>query len=103
MYVTHVTFNLSGIDEKAYREAVKSLALGYAQVPGLVSKVWIKQSKIGTYGGVYFWASEEDYENYLQSELYKMISTHPNLANFNTNCYENMPEGTSVTAGICRF
>lgn len=103
MYITHVTFNLSGIDENAYSEAVKSLAPGYAKVPGLVSKAWIKQSDIGAYGGMYFWASKGDYENYLKSDLYKAVSTHPNLVNFNTVCYENMPEGTSVTAGVCRF
>jgi heme-degrading monooxygenase HmoA len=103
MYVTHVTFNLSGIDENAYSEAVKSLAPGYAQVPGLVSKIWIKQSKIGTYGGMYFWASKDDYENYLKSELYKAVSAHSNLVNFNTTCYEVMQEGTSITAGVCRF
>lgn len=103
MYVTHVTFNLSEIDENAYSEAVKSLAPGYAQVPGLVSKIWIKQSKIGTYGGMYFWASKDDYENYLKSELYKAVSAHSNLVNFNTTCYEDMQEGTSITAGVCRF
>lgn len=103
MYITHVTFNLSGIDENAYSEAVKSLAPGYAQVPGLVSKVWIKQSNSGTYGGVYYWHSEGDYKNYLKSDLYKVVSTHPNLVNFTTTCYEDMPEGTSVTAGVCRF
>lgn len=103
MYVTYVTFNLSGIDESAYSEAVKTLAPGYAQVPGLLSKVWIKQSKIGAYGGIYFWASKSHYENYQESELYKAVSTHPNLINFNTICYEDMPEGTTVTRGVCHF
>lgn len=103
MYVTHVTFNLSGIDENAYVEAVKSLAPGYAQVPGLKSKVWIKQSKIGTYGGIYHWAAKADYDNYLKSDLYKAVSTHPNLVNFSTACYEDVPEGTLVTRGACNF
>ncbi|MCG3675268.1 YdhR family protein [Aliarcobacter butzleri] len=103
MYITYVTFNLSGIDENAYSEAVKSLASSYAQVPGLISKIWIKQSNSGTYGGMYFWSSKKDYENYLKSELYKTVSNHPNLVNFNTVCYEDMPEGTSITAGVCHF
>lgn len=103
MYITHVTFNLSGIDENAYSEAVKSLAPGYAQVPGLISKAWIKQSDIGAYGGIYFWASKGDFEKYLKSDLYKAFSAHPNLVNVKTACYEDMPEGTLVTAGVCRF
>jgi hypothetical protein len=103
MYITHVTFKLSGIDEKAYSGAIDNLAPQYAKVPGLISKAWIKQPESGTYGGIYFWASREDYENYSKSELCSAVTNHPNLAEFHTAAYENMPEGTSVTAGVCRF
>lgn len=103
MYTTHVTFNLSGIDESAYLEAVKSLAPNYAKVPGLKSKVWIKQNHLGIYGGIYHWASKADYENYMGSDLYKAVSTHPNLVNFKTACYDDVPEGTLVTRGACHF
>ncbi|HMM50158.1 MAG TPA: YdhR family protein [Burkholderiaceae bacterium] len=103
MFVTHVTFNLSGIDEKAYQGAVKDLAPSYANVPGLVSKVWIKQSDKGVYGGIYYWDSEASYDKYMSSDLYKAVSTHPNLINFNTACYNDVVEGTSVTKGVCKL
>jgi hypothetical protein len=103
MYVTHVTFKLSGIDEEAYSGAIESLAPQYAKVPGLVSKTWVKQPDTSTYGGIYFWASKEDYATYSKSQLCDAVRSHPNLVSFQTTCYEDMPEGTAVTAGVCKF
>ena len=103
MYITYVTFNLSGIDEKAYTESIKCLVPEYARVPGLISKVWMKKPEAGVYGGIYCWASKQDFETYSKSELCASVENQPNLANFKTTAYENLPEGTSVTAGVCKF
>jgi len=103
MYATHVTFNLDGLSEQDYIEMTKSLAPSYAAVPGLKVKIWIKQSDNGVYGGIYLWESKAAYQNYMESELYKSVSSHPNLVNLNTECYDDIPEGTSATKGPCDF
>ncbi|HSI91630.1 MAG TPA: YdhR family protein [Adhaeribacter sp.] len=46
----------------------------FMEVPGLVQKYYLKAAETGEYGGLYLWASEQDFKNYRQSELAKTIA-----------------------------
>src|SRR5439155_14657503 len=50
MHVTIVNFRLNGVDEQQYASLCDQIAPAFAAVPGLISKVWIKNDT-GTYGG----------------------------------------------------
>ena len=42
MHVLLVNFNLQGVDERQYAAMCDQIAPAFAAVPGLVSKVWLK-------------------------------------------------------------
>src|SRR5437868_11831143 len=74
MHIQIITFHLRGVSEPDYRALCDEVAPAFAEVPGLVSKVWLANSTTNTYGGVYTWASREAMETFAKSELFKARS-----------------------------
>ena len=61
------------------------VAPAFAEVPGLVSKVWLANRVTNTYGGVYTWASREAMEEFGKSELSTAAATNPNFADITSS------------------
>ena len=99
MHVTIVNFRLNGIDEQQYASLCDQIAPAFAAVPGLISKVWIK-NETGTYGGVYVWESRAAYQRYMESDLFKTVLSHPNLADISAKDFEILEGPTRVTHGL---
>jgi hypothetical protein len=57
------------------------------KINGLIGKTFIGNVDNGIFGGVYYFENKKDLDNYLNSELWKSIATHPNLINFKTDAY----------------
>tara|TARA_B100000497_G_C7656950_1_gene395482 strand:+ start:1303 stop:1581 length:279 start_codon:yes stop_codon:yes gene_type:complete len=57
------------------------------KVNGLIGKTFIGNVDDGIFGGVYYFKNQVDLNSYLNSELWKGITTHPNLVNFKTDTY----------------
>ena len=53
MHIQIINFNLKDLSEEDYQAAGEELAPAFADVPGLISKVWLANSETNTYGGVY--------------------------------------------------
>ena len=47
----------------------------FQNLPGLVQKYYMKEKSTGEYSGIYFWASEQDYLNFRQSEFGKSLGS----------------------------
>jgi hypothetical protein len=100
MHVLIVNFNLKGVDEKAYAKMCDEIAPAFAAVPGLVSKVWLKSSETGTYGGVYLFRDRAAFDAYTRSDLFKTVGAHPNLANISAKDFDILEAPSRVTNGL---
>jgi hypothetical protein len=95
MHVQVVTFNLQGATEAQYRALCDELAPAFAEMPGLISKVWLADPATNTYGGVYLWRDRASYEVYLSSDIFKGVGANPALANISSRDF-GILEGPSA-------
>ena len=100
MYIQIINFQLKDLSEEGYAGICDDIAPAFANVPGLLSKVWLSNSSTGTYGGVYFWSDRKAMEDFIQTELFNTVATHPNLTNITSTDFTVMEEPTRVTRGL---
>ena len=59
MHILIINFNLNGISHEDYVSNCNEIAHIFADIPGLISKTWLANESTNTYGGVYFWSSQQ--------------------------------------------
>lgn len=79
MHVQIVTFGLNGISEDEYHTACGAETATFATMPGLLAKVWLRDPKTGTYGGIYLWRDREALEGYIHGEVLDGLRNDPAL------------------------
>ena len=95
-YIQVSNFNLNGITHDDFMSVGDEVAPNFAALPGLISKVWLSDETNNTYGGVYYWESQEACETYRNGELYAgALTNNPNFTNLSD-------EGFSVLEGPSR-
>lgn len=97
MYIQIVTLNLKDLSDTDYRQACDGLAPVIADVPGLISKVWLADEATNTYGGVYAWVDRAAMEAFASSDLFKAIATNPNFVDITARDFSVLEGPTSVT------
>ncbi len=100
MHIQIINFHLESLSEADFRAGCEELAPAFAEVPGLVSKVWLANPVTNTYGGVYTWASRDAMEEYSKSELFTAVATNPNFAGITSADFEVLEEPSRVTRGL---
>jgi quinol monooxygenase YgiN len=100
MHIQIVNFKLRGIDEQQYAKVCDDLAPTFGAVPGLLAKVWLANREAGIYGGVYTFEDRAAMDRYQQSDLFKAVGAHPNLADITVTDFEVMESPTRVTRGL---
>jgi Putative mono-oxygenase ydhR len=103
MHAQIVTFTLNDLDEDGYRALGTELAPAYADLPGLLTKVWLASPETNTYGGVYFWDDRAAMDRYLASDLLRTVMRSPHLANLTSrdfSVYEDITRETQPTLKI---
>jgi len=81
MHIQIVTFHLKGITDAQYAQACREqFAPLFEAMPGLISKVWLRNPATNTYGGVYKWQDKAAMDTYVGSELFRTVQAHPNFA-----------------------
>jgi len=99
MHVQIINFRLKGVTEEDYAGLCDNLAPTFAEVPGLVRKVWLANSETGTYGGVYVWRDKQAMEEFSTTDLFNSVATHPNLDDITSVDFGVLPGPTQVTNG----
>ena len=99
MHIQIINFQLEGVSEADYAALADDIAPAFAEVPGLVRKVWLANSETGTYGGVYVWRDRQAMEDNATTELFNSVATHPNLANITSTDFGVLEGPTAVTRG----
>jgi len=79
VHVQIITFRLTGMDEEGYREVCAQMAPAFAQLPGLLAKVWLADPAANAYGGVYLFRDREAMEGYAASELFGTVAAFPHF------------------------
>ena len=97
MYVLIVNFNLKDVDEAQYARMCDAVAPAFAAVPGLASKLWIKNSDTGTYGGVYIFESRDALNRFQETDLFRSLAVNKNLTNITADDFEVIDAPTRVT------
>ena len=100
MHIQVINFNLEGINRPEYEAICDELAGAFAALPGLISKHWLADEENNTYGGVYIWETRDDYEVYLNSELFAGVGANPALVNIVSRGFDVIEGPTRVTRGL---
>jgi heme-degrading monooxygenase HmoA len=100
MHIQIINFHLKEVSEADFRAHCDEVAPAFAEVPGLISKVWLANRATNTYGGAYTWATREAMDEYVKSDLFKAVATNPALADVTSIDFDVLEEPTSVTRGL---
>lgn len=73
MIVQTVAFR-SGLSDEEVRQTIEDRAPQYRALPGLLQKLYIKDTETGEIGGIYVWKDAESLEAFRRSELAETIS-----------------------------
>ena len=99
MNILIVNFTLDGMNEAEYRALCDQIAPAFAEVPGLVSKVWLADPDGGVYGGVYTFEDRAALEGYVESDLFAQAGATPGLTGFSLERFDVIAAPTAVTRG----
>jgi len=100
MHIQIVNFRLKDLSEEDYVKSCKQEASAFADLPGLISKVWLANRETNTYGGLYTWQDRQAMENYVNSELFSAVATDPNLVDITSKDFAVLEGPTRVTRGL---
>lgn len=99
MDVLIVNFGLDGLSEAEYREGCESEAPAFAEIDGLLSKIWLADAASNTYGGVYSFRDRAALEDYLASDTFRAIGTTPGIVAVAAKTFEVLEGPTRITSG----
>ena len=99
MHMQFVEFELQGIGLAEYEALVEELAPAFADIPGLIAKVWIADPESNRAGGIYTWADSESCDAYLESDLFQAALANPALANLRSRRFGVLEGPTAITGG----
>ena len=71
-----INFTL-GVTPKEYEQAAKSLVDQFANLPGLMWKIWTMNEEQGEAGGIYLFENESSMNAFLSGPLAKTVTSHP--------------------------
>ena len=96
--ILHINFRLN-VPRAEYEEIAASLAGEFAQLPGLLWKVWLMDEAKEEAGGIYLFEDETSMQAYLEGPLAAAVMAHPALSDITAMPYAVMEECTAVTRG----
>lgn len=99
MHIQIVTFQLKDLSEEDYFNVCNQLAPSFADIPGLISKVWLADRNSGTYGGVYSWRDHAAMEAFAATDLFASVANNPNLSGLTSRDFGVLEGPSAVTRG----
>ena len=96
--IVQVNFKLN-VPAPEFLEAAAGLGEPFAQVPGLVWKIWMLNEEAGEAGGLYLFESDAARQAFLQSELAAAVKAAPILRDFEAKVFDVIPGVTALTRG----
>jgi hypothetical protein len=100
MHIQIVNFNLKDLRDEDFRKFCDQVAPTFAEIPWLISKVFLANQKTNTYGGVYTWRDREAMIAFTKTDLFASVVGHPNLSNIRSTDFAVLDAPTQVTRGL---
>ena len=99
MQVLMVTFGLDGVSEAEYYRGCDEEAQAFADVPGMIAKVWLADPGTNTYGGIYTFRDAGSLEDYLASDLFRSIEEADEFSDVAVQRFAALEGPTRITHG----
>ena len=101
MHAQLITYQLKDISQADYlKQMVEPDAPVLANVPGLVSKVWLADEGKNTFGGFYLWENKTAMENFMHSDLVKAVVSRPFVTNVSSVDFDVNQKPSLITRGL---
>jgi heme-degrading monooxygenase HmoA len=100
VHIQVVNFHLKDLRAEEYSKLCDQLAPTFAEIPGLISKVWLADQATNTYGGVYTWRNREAMVAFTKTDLFASVVSHPNLSDIKSTDFSVLEAPTRVTRGL---
>ena len=100
MHAQIINYRLNGITETEYLASGPPDAAAIADVPGLVSKVWLAVPATNTYGGFYLWRDRTAMEAFMASGLVAALMARPHLAGITSRDFAVLEALSRTTRGL---
>jgi Putative mono-oxygenase ydhR len=96
-----ITYHLADISQADYlKQMVEPDAPVLAQVPGLISKVWLADEENNTFGGFYLWKDKPAMEAFMHSDLVKAVVSRPFVRDVSSVDFAVNQDASSITRGL---
>jgi hypothetical protein len=96
-----ITYQLQDISQAEYlKKMVEPDAPVLAQVPGLISKVWLVDEEKNSFGGFYLWENKTAMENFMHSDLVRAVVSRPFVKNVSSVDFEVNQDASLITRGL---
>ena len=96
-----ITYQLTDISQADYlKQMVEPDAPVLANVPGLISKVWLADEQKNSFGGFYLWKDKAAMEAFMRSDLVKTVISRPFVQNVSSVDFEVNQKASLVTRGL---
>ncbi|HUG13475.1 MAG TPA: YdhR family protein [Thermomicrobiales bacterium] len=99
MHLQVIRYRLAA-DEGDYLALCERLAPRFADVPGLLAKVWLRDPAGRVYGGAYLWWDQESSRRFAASDLLAEVIDSPRVTDVEVTEFAVLDEPTRVTLGI---
>ena len=96
-----ITYHLTDISQADYlRQMVEPDAPVLANVPGLISKIWLADEANNTFGGFYLWESQTAMQDFMHSNLVKAVVSRPFVQDVSSVDFEVNQNASRITRGL---
>ena len=101
MHAQLITYQLRNISQADYlKQMVEPDAPVLANVPGLISKVWLADEEKNSFGGFYLWENKAAMEAFMHSDLVKAVVSRPFVQNVSSVDFGVNEQASSTTRGL---
>ena len=101
MHAQLITYQLRDISQADYlAHMVEPDAPVLANVPGLISKVWLADEAKNSFGVFYLWEDKSAMEAFMHSDLVKAVVSRPFVQNVSSVDFEVNQSASSITRGL---
>ena len=97
MYIQIVTFRLNGITEEQYQQACQGETDAFNALPGLLSKILLRNPDTNTFGGIYLWRDRASHDSYLNGEIFRSIqndTSRTEVQSWDFDVFEDLTKAT---------
>lgn len=98
-HVSFISYRIRNADDGGWSPARDELAAAFARAPGLVNKIWLRGAG-AIRGGVCLWQDKAAYDAFLNSDLARAFSAHPDITDLTMHGYAIDETPTRTTRGL---